>query len=427
LTIPPSPVAPQRAPRCRPREGADGGLRPTDLVGAFFVGGIAFLVAGAIAAVVDSVWSWTWGRWLTLHLLFVGGISQLVLGASQFFLGAFLATDPPPRALIRAQLGCWNAGAILLALAVPAGWGRLVDLAVLLLLAGLAGYAAAFLVIRRRALRRAPYASRWYLTGTAFLALGIVAGVALAHGAAWPHGNLLGAHMALNLAGWLGAAIIGTLHTFYPSLTRTQLPRPRLERWTFAAWVGGVGALAAGYGWSLDALSIAGWVGLGLAALLLAVNIAGCIVAAPRPLSLPARLLGVAQGFLVAGTVVAALAAVVDGPGQVLVGSTRAVVATLLLPGWVGMTVLGSLLHLLAVVVRVRDFSRPLPAPRPVADIGLTVLAGTAIGFLALARAADLGFIVTPAVAGALAAYAVLGLRVIRLAATVLITARPNV
>lgn len=91
------------------------------------------------------------------------------------------------------------------------------------------------------------------------------------------------------------------------------------------------------------------------------------------------------------------------------------------------MTVLGSLLHLLAVVVRVRDFSRPLPAPRPVADIGLTVLAGTAIGFLALARAADLGFILTPALAAALAVYAALGLRVIRLAATVLITARPSV
>lgn len=322
-TIPPSPAAPQTARRPRPRTGADGGLRPTDVVGAFFVAGIAFLVAGAIAAVVDSVWSWTWGRWLALHLVFVGGISQLVLGASQFFLGAFLATDPPPRALIRAQLGCWNAGAILVALAVPAGWGRLVDLAVLLLLAGLAGYAAAFLVIRRRALREAPFASRWYLTGAAFLALGIVAGVALAHGAAWPHGNLLGAHMALNLAGWLGAAIIGTLHTFYPSLTRTQLPRPRLERWTFAAWVGGVGTLAAGYGWSLDALSVAGWIGLSLAALPLAVNVAGCIAAAPRPLSLPARLLGVAQGFLVAGTAVAALAAIVDGPSQVLVGSTR--------------------------------------------------------------------------------------------------------
>jgi hypothetical protein len=108
-----------------------------------FVAGIAFLIASAIAAVVGSVWSWTWGRWLALHLVFVGGISQLVLGASQFFLGAFLATDPPPRALIRAQLDCWNAGAILLALAVPAGLERLIDLAVLLL-AGLTGYAAAF-------------------------------------------------------------------------------------------------------------------------------------------------------------------------------------------------------------------------------------------------------------------------------------------
>ena len=34
--------------------------------------------------------------------------------------------------------------------------------------------------------------------------------------------------MALNLAGWFGAAIVGTLHTFYPSLTQTQLRLPTL-------------------------------------------------------------------------------------------------------------------------------------------------------------------------------------------------------
>jgi hypothetical protein len=48
-------------------------------------------------------------------------------------------------------------------------------------------------------------------------------GVLLATRARWPWGSLLGAHMALNLAGWFGTAIVGTLHTFFPSLTQTHL------------------------------------------------------------------------------------------------------------------------------------------------------------------------------------------------------------
>jgi hypothetical protein len=54
-----------------------------------------------------------------LHLVFVGGISQLVLGAGQFFAGAFLATDPPSRPLVRLQLAAWNAGTLLVAAGVP--------------------------------------------------------------------------------------------------------------------------------------------------------------------------------------------------------------------------------------------------------------------------------------------------------------------
>jgi hypothetical protein len=30
----------------------------------------------------------------------------------------------------------------------------------------------------------------------------------LARGVSWPHGSLLGAHLALNIAGWLGTAIV---------------------------------------------------------------------------------------------------------------------------------------------------------------------------------------------------------------------------
>jgi hypothetical protein len=59
-------------------------LRPSDLLAAFFATGIAFLLAGAAVAVVHATTGWVAGHWLALHLVFVGGVSQLVLGAGQF-------------------------------------------------------------------------------------------------------------------------------------------------------------------------------------------------------------------------------------------------------------------------------------------------------------------------------------------------------
>lgn len=398
------------------------------MVGAFFVCAIAFLLAAAVAGLAQWISPWAWGRWLALHLAFVGGVSQLVLGAGQFFAAAFLATDPPPRALVRAQLLAWNAGAVLLAVAIPAGWGGLVWVAVGLLLAGLAAWSLGLAALRRRTLRHSPWATRWYLSGVVFLAFGAIAGSLLAHGSAWSGGNLLAAHMALNLGGWFGGAIVGTLHTFYPSLTGTELPHPRLQRPTFAAWTGGVAALAIGYAWGIDPLAVGGWLALAAGAALLLANILGCLRRAAVPLSLPARLVGVAQLFLLAGTVLIAALALARGPGEALSGEWRDAAGTLLVVGWIGLTVLGSLLHLLAVVIRVRGgFAARMPAPRPWLDLTLTGAAAIGVAGLALGQAAGgAGQWTAAAVPLVLAAYAVLGARAVGRAVRVIATARPR-
>jgi len=413
--------------RSRPRPRAEGDLRPTDVVGAFFACGVAFLLAAAIAGIGQWIDPWPQGRWLALHLAFVGGVSQLVLGASQFFVGAFLATDPPPRWLVRTQILAWNAGAIMLAIAVPERSDALISVAAGLLAASLLSWATAIALMRRRSLRSAPWATRWYVSSAAFLGLGVLAGSLLARGVPWNHGNLLGAHMALNLAGWLGGAIVGTLHTFYPSLTQTQLRFPRLQGVAFVAWTGGVAALAIGYGWRLDGPAVAGWLALCDASLALLANVAACLRAAPRPLSLAARIVGAAQPFLVLGLMVATAAAIGGGPADSLTGSTRTAVGTLLVCGWIGLTVLGSLLHLLAVVVRVRDFAAQMPPPNPRFDLFVALLAIAGICTLALSQQLGLDGWRGPAAAALLAAYAILGARVAALAARVVIRARPSI
>jgi nitrite reductase (NO-forming) len=397
------------------------------VIGAFFVAGIAMMLAGAAFAVANAIEPWTWGRWLALHLVFVGGISQLVLGASQFFAGAFLATDPPRRALIRAQLAGWNTGAVLVAAGVPLGSEPAVYAGAGLLLATLGLYTAGLAEMRRRSLGSVPWATRWYLAATACLVIGVLAGAMLANGIAWRHGNLLGAHMVLNLGGWFGTAIVGTLHTFFPSLTHSRLRLPRLQGPTFAAWTAGITALAAGYGFSLDAAAVAGWCLLALAATALTANLIGSLIAARRPFSLPARVVAAAQAFLVAGIAVAAVGSIGAGPDDALSDPTRAAMATLLVGGWIGLTVLGSLLHLLALLLRVRDLRRGMPAPSPARDIALTAIAALGV---AAAAAADLGagsLLDRAGEAVLLAAYVLLGARVAWLGARVVRTALPRI
>ncbi len=405
----------------------EGDLRPTDVVSSFFVCGLVFLAAAIVAGLIQAIAPWPWGRWLALHLAFVGGVSQLVLGASQFFAGAFLATDPPPRRLVRAELVSWNLGAILLAIAVPRSASTAVWLAVALLVLSLGLWGGAIGTMWRRSLRRSPWAVAWYCIGSLFLGFGLIAGSLLAHGIPWGHGNLLDAHMALMLAGWFGASIVGTLHTFYPSLTQTQLRYPRLQGVAFGSWGAGVAALAIGYGWALDTLAIMGWLALCVAALALLVNVAASLRGASQPLSLAARIVGVAQPFLLAALVVASVAAIEQGPGQALVGTTRATVGTLLVAGWIGLTVLGSLLHLLAVVVRVRGgFAARMPAARPLLDGAVAALAMVAIAALALAQGIGMAALHRPAQLLLLAVYAVLAARVAQLAGRVLLRARPS-
>jgi hypothetical protein len=363
-------------------------LRPSALLAVFFAGGLVFILAGAAAAIAHAVSGVWWEHWVSLHLLFVGGISQLVLGAGQFFTCAFLATNPPSRRMVGAQVAVWNAGTILIAVGYPTATTGLVEAGGALVGAGLVLFAVALVRMERRSLQQARWALRWYEASAASLGVGALLGVLMARGTAWTHGSLLGAHLALNLGGWFGTAIVGTLHTFFPSLTHTQLRHPRLQAPTFVLWAAGIAGLALGSAFDSRALITLGWLGLLVAGALLAINIVASLRASTAKLSLSARLLAVAQPFLPAGLLVAVIATLEHGTAMPFVEPWRGALATLLVAGWIGLTVAGSLLHLLSVLARVRDLRRPLPAPRPVPDGATAGFAAAAITAFALTHAA---------------------------------------
>ena len=343
---------------------------------AFLAVGVAWLAAGAVAAVLATATDAEHARWLALHFAFVGGISQLVVGAGQFFACAYLATSPPGRSLVRAELAVWNAAAVAIAIGVPGDHDALTGLGGALLLAGLALFARELLAMRRRSLQAAPWATRWYLTAALCLACGAALGPVMAGGALWRYGSLLGAHLVLNLGGWFGTAIVGTLHTFFPSLTQTTLRRPRLQAPTYGLWVIGIATLATGEAFASDAVAVGGWLVLLAAALLLAANLVpSALAAASRA---PAMVVVAAGQVLLVAAVAAGLqSALGDGAVAAVVGTDRERVALLLVGGWIGLTVAGSLLHLLGVMGRVRNLAAPAreagPDPLVVAATAMIV------------------------------------------------------
>ena len=292
------------------------------------------------------------------------------------------------------------------AVGVPLGLTPLTGVGGALVLAGLAVYARALIGLRRRSLQTAPWATRWYLTAAALLACGAALGPVMGADVVWTHGSLLATHLVLNLGGWFGTTIVGTLHTFYPSLTGTRLRWPRLQPVTYAAWVAGVASLAVGAAFALDGAAIAGWGLLLAAAAALCANLAASAVAGSVR-SPAALLVSAGQVMLLAATIAGLRSAIASGPLAALLGPDRAAAAALLAGGWIGLTVAGSLLHLLPLMARVRRF--PARAPQPAFDalaagagaVGAAglVLAGAGVGAgWALAGAAGLVLVVRVAI-----------------------------
>lgn len=404
-----------RTGRTRAAALAPGATRPSDALTVFLAAGVAWLVPAAAAGTAAAVTGDPDLRWLALHFALLGGVSQLVIGAGQFFACAFLATEPPSRATVRLELALWNVAVAATAVGVPLESTPLTGVGGTLVLAGLAVYARALVQMRRRSLQTAPWATRWYLTAAAMLAGGAALGPVMGAEVVWTHGSLLAAHLVLNVGGWFGTTIVGTLHTFYPSLTGTRLRWPRLQAPVYAAWVAGVASLAVSAAFVLDAAAMAGWALLLAATAMLCANLAASAVAG-NVRSPAALLVSAAQLMLLASAVVGLRSAIASGPLAAMLGPDRAALAALLAGGWIGLTVAGSLVHLLPLMARVRRL--PERAPQPAFD-ALPAGAGAlgAAGLVLAGAGVEAGW--TLAAAGGLvlvARVAILAVRAVRAA-----------
>ena len=165
--------------------------------------------------------------WLLVHLLALGAAGNAILIWSRHFADALLRRPPEPaRTAEVLRLGAFNAGAVTVVAGMLGQWWPVVLVGgVVVAVAALAHGSTLLRQLRTALPARFGVTVRYYVAATVCLAVGAGLGVAMAN-SALPgniHDRFVIAHAALNLFGWVGLTVLGTLVTLWPTMLRTRM------------------------------------------------------------------------------------------------------------------------------------------------------------------------------------------------------------
>lgn len=242
-----------------------------DIARAAFASSLVFAVVAGAWSVYTLVVGGGW--WGPLHAFLAGTTLLAISGASQMFTITWSSTVPPVRTavVVQRRLLIGGVGAILtgVALEVPAlVWmGGAAMVGGVVLLASMIHAA-----VRKSLLRRFDLSARFYLAGIASGAVGITLGTLMGAGVvvgAYPTVRLVHAH--LNLVGFVGLTIIGTIPTLLPTTAHSRMVTggEAVVAWRIA-WVG-TAAILVGL-WAPWAVG-AGAIGIAVSGMLLLAGI----------------------------------------------------------------------------------------------------------------------------------------------------------
>ena len=293
--------------------------------------------------------------WLLVHLLLLGAVTNAIFVWSAHFADALLRrrTTPGSRRWQVCRLIVLNIGVVM----VVAG---MVNVEWFLTLAGsvMIGAAAAAHGIALALQAGTALASRfgatvnYYICASLALPLGAFLGAMLAgHPVERWHGRLAIAHITLNLLGWVGLTVMGTLVTLWPTMLRTRIAehaervaRQALPILVISVFVTVVGALAGVQ--TLAALGVAGYL--------------GGVVWAVRPLAQVARTKApsayatwsvMAAVVWLVGSLFGLVTALVTSPTWQLVSDRLELLITPMAAGFAAQILLGALSYLVPVVL----------------------------------------------------------------------------
>jgi len=158
-------------------------------------------------------------------MLALGALSNAILIWSWHFTAALVRlSDDVMRRHQALRLALFNAGAIAVMAGVVAGKSLLVMIGGTVVVGVACWHAVALLRRMRAALpSRFRLTVRYYVAAGALLAVGAALGILLTHGHGQAHQRILLAHALVNVMGWIGLTVIGTLVTLWPTMLRTRI------------------------------------------------------------------------------------------------------------------------------------------------------------------------------------------------------------
>ena len=166
-------------------------------------------------------------RWLLVHMVTLGLITTSIMVWGQHFTEALLKTrlgeESRPRQLARIRL--LTAGVVVTILGMLPSWPWVVVLGALLVSAALVWYAAALGAQVKAALApRFEFTVKAYIGAACLIPVGATLGAVMAFSPGEPwQGRLLLAHQLVNVLGFVGITVTGTLLTLWPTVLRTRI------------------------------------------------------------------------------------------------------------------------------------------------------------------------------------------------------------
>jgi len=189
--------------------------------------------------------------WLLVHLVLLGAVSTAILIWSQHFADTLLRRKAlGHRISLGLRLSTHTVGAVLVMAGVVAGWFPLVLVGGILVGLNALAHAGVIVSQSRGALpgRFAPLV-RYYVVSAVMLAAGVTLGILMARldGGGESYERLFIGHLGLNLLGWVGLTVIGTIALLWPTVLHTRVEGATVAAGsTLAVLAGGLGLIALG-------------------------------------------------------------------------------------------------------------------------------------------------------------------------------------
>ncbi|MHB8186183.1 MAG: multicopper oxidase domain-containing protein [Dermatophilaceae bacterium] len=293
--------------------------------------------------------------WLLVHLLLLGAVTNAIFVWSAHFTDALLRrrTTAGSRRWQAGRLVALNAGVVTVVAGIVSAAWILTLVGSVVVGAAAAAHGIALTLQARTALpSRFGATVRYYICASLALPIGAGLGATLARDPVDPwHGRLVVAHITLNLLGWIGLTVLGTLVTLWPTMLRTRISEDaeRVARQALPILVGSVVVTVAGALAGLQALSA-----FGAAAYL------GGVLWAVRPLAQVARTKApsayatwsVMAGVLwLVGSLLGLVVVLLTSPTWALVTDHLGLLVTPLAAGFGAQVLLGALSYLVPVVL----------------------------------------------------------------------------